>query len=169
MSGYCIELSLHNLKSNERWSLAIHLDIFFSDFCAFIFIWCSFFPYYDELLKGVEGSCRYEVFVCGDNKMEKLAVGPLEQLLPYIPGLKPLHAEGSCSNFTIQPPGKASSTAWFSKSTLNRFLIYNAFFSCLLFSLLLHKMLVNITKKVRYHCVPLMAVLAFSSQIPEYC
>ncbi|XP_044509548.1 uncharacterized protein LOC123228265 isoform X2 [Mangifera indica] len=71
---------------------------------------------------GVEGSCRYEVFVCGDNKMEKLAVGPLEQLLPYIPGLKPLHAEGSCSNFTIQPPGKASSTAWFSKSTLNRFL-----------------------------------------------
>ncbi|KAJ0101617.1 hypothetical protein Patl1_06805 [Pistacia atlantica] len=65
---------------------------------------------------------RYEVFVCGDNKVEKLAVGPLEQLLPYIPALKPLHAEGSYSNFTIQPPGKASSSAWFTKSTLNRFL-----------------------------------------------
>ncbi|XP_044461791.1 uncharacterized protein LOC123193070 [Mangifera indica] len=65
---------------------------------------------------------RYEVFVCGDNKVEKLAVGPLEQLLPYIPGLKPLHAKGSYSNFTTQPAGKASSAAWFTKSTLNRFL-----------------------------------------------
>lgn len=69
--------------------------------------------------------------------MEKLAVGPLEQLLPYIPGLKPLHAKGSYSNFTTQPAGKASSAAWFTKSTLNRFLIYNTLFLVFfLFSLL---------------------------------
>ncbi|KAJ4720273.1 serine/arginine repetitive matrix protein 2-like isoform X2 [Melia azedarach] len=65
---------------------------------------------------------RYEAFICSNNRVEKLAVGPLEQLLLFIPGLKALHAEGSFANFKLQLPGNVSDAAWFTKSTLNRFL-----------------------------------------------
>ncbi|KAH9767644.1 hypothetical protein KPL71_011351 [Citrus sinensis] len=65
---------------------------------------------------------RYEAFVCGNNREEKLAVGPLEQLLPHIPGLKALQGEGSFANLKLELPENANCAAWFTKSTLNRFL-----------------------------------------------
>lgn len=65
---------------------------------------------------------RYEAFVCGNNREEKLAVGPLEQLLPHIPGLKALQAAGSVANLKLELPGNVNGAAWFTKSTLNRFL-----------------------------------------------
>lgn len=65
---------------------------------------------------------RYEAFVCANNREEKLAVGPLEQLLPHIPGLKALQDEGSVANLKLELPGNVNGAAWFTKSTLNRFL-----------------------------------------------
>ncbi|KAL9421889.1 hypothetical protein AB3S75_034209 [Citrus x aurantiifolia] len=65
---------------------------------------------------------RYEAFVCGNNREEKLAVGPLEQLLPHIPGLKALQGEGSFANLKLELPENVNCAAWFTKSTLNRFL-----------------------------------------------
>ncbi|KDO67608.1 hypothetical protein CISIN_1g001105mg [Citrus sinensis] len=65
---------------------------------------------------------RYEAFVCGNNREEKLAVGPLDQLLPHIPGLKALQGEGSFANLKLELPGNVNCAAWFTKSTLNRFL-----------------------------------------------
>ncbi|KAG8644798.1 uncharacterized protein LOC110607439 isoform X1 [Manihot esculenta] len=64
---------------------------------------------------------RYEVFVCGDDEVEKVATGLLEHLLPHLPGVKNLHSRGSNANFKLQVPGQKDTT-WFTKSTLNRFL-----------------------------------------------
>ncbi|KAF2319317.1 hypothetical protein GH714_014633 [Hevea brasiliensis] len=64
---------------------------------------------------------RYEVFVCGDDEVEKLATGLLEHLLPHLPGVNNLHSRGSNANFKLQV-SRHKDTTWFTKSTLNRFL-----------------------------------------------
>ncbi|XP_065870065.1 flocculation protein FLO11-like isoform X2 [Euphorbia lathyris] len=63
---------------------------------------------------------RYEVFVCADDEVEKLACGLLEQLLPHLPGVNNLYREGSDANFKLQVAELHDKT-WFTKSTLNRF------------------------------------------------
>ncbi|XP_038719618.1 uncharacterized protein LOC120012325 isoform X2 [Tripterygium wilfordii] len=65
---------------------------------------------------------RYEAFVCGNNKVEKVSNGPLEQLLPHLSGVNDLYAKRSNSTFTLEHPEEFSHLAWFTKSTLNRFL-----------------------------------------------
>lgn len=63
---------------------------------------------------------RYEVFVCADDEVEKLACGLLEHLLPQLPGVNKLHGEGSNANFKLQVP-ELNDKTWFTKSTLDRF------------------------------------------------
>ncbi|KAJ4850019.1 hypothetical protein Tsubulata_014053 [Turnera subulata] len=65
---------------------------------------------------------RYEIFICGDDEVEKLAVGKLEQLLPHLPGVNGLNAKGSNAIFKLQVSGEPNNASWFTKSTLNRFL-----------------------------------------------
>ena len=65
---------------------------------------------------------RYEAYTCCDNKVEKLAVGLLHKLLPHLPGLNNLSTKGSNANYKLQPPQK--SAAWFTNSTLTRFLSF---------------------------------------------
>ncbi|XP_037494450.1 COP1-interacting protein 7 isoform X2 [Jatropha curcas] len=64
---------------------------------------------------------RYEVFICSDDEVEKLAIGLLEQLSPHLPGVNNLHSIGSNAKFKLQVVGLDEKT-WFTKSTLNRFL-----------------------------------------------
>lgn len=68
------------------------------------------------------GQERFEAYGCIHNKVEKLATGGLDQLLPYIPALRDLYTEGSNCNFKIQLPDNLSGSAWFTKSTFNNFL-----------------------------------------------
>lgn len=42
---------------------------------------------------------KYEIFVCGDDEVEKLAVGLLEQLLPHLPEVRKLYAKGTNAIF----------------------------------------------------------------------
>ncbi|CAK7340029.1 unnamed protein product [Dovyalis caffra] len=65
---------------------------------------------------------RYEIFVCGNDEVEKLAVGLLEQLLPHLPEVHKLYAKGSNAILKLQLTGELSNVPWFTKSTLNRFL-----------------------------------------------
>lgn len=65
---------------------------------------------------------KYEIFVCGDDEVEKLAVGLLEQLLPHLPEVRKLYAKGTNAIFKLQVTGELSNVPWFTKSTLNRFL-----------------------------------------------
>lgn len=65
---------------------------------------------------------KYEIFVCGDDEVEKLAVGLLEQLLPHLPEVRKLYAKGTNAIFKLQVTGELSNAPWFTKSTLNRFL-----------------------------------------------
>ncbi|GLT74528.1 hypothetical protein SLA2020_463180 [Shorea laevis] len=65
---------------------------------------------------------RYEAFICANNKVEKLAVGILEKLLPHLPALSSLHAKGYNANYKLQLPPNLATATWFSKATLSRFL-----------------------------------------------
>ncbi|GLT94588.1 hypothetical protein SLE2022_123200 [Rubroshorea leprosula] len=65
---------------------------------------------------------RYEAFICANNKVEKLAVGILEKLLPHLPALSNLYAKGYNANYKLQLPPNLATAPWFTKATLSRFL-----------------------------------------------
>ncbi|MCL7047005.1 hypothetical protein MKW94_002111, partial [Papaver nudicaule] len=61
----------------------------------------------------------YEAFICRDRKIEKVASGCLEQLTLELPEVKTAE-QGD--NFKLQLPENLRGSAWFTKSTLTRFL-----------------------------------------------
>ncbi|XP_043698861.1 uncharacterized protein LOC122649687 [Telopea speciosissima] len=65
---------------------------------------------------------RYDAFVCGNKTVEKLASGLLEQLVLHLPEAKDAHSKGMVDNFKLLLPGNLRGSAWFSKSTLLRFI-----------------------------------------------
>ncbi|GMI70222.1 hypothetical protein HRI_000691500 [Hibiscus trionum] len=65
---------------------------------------------------------RYEAYICNDNKVEKVGVGVLENLLPHLPALDKLCSQGSNADYKLQPPNNLNSPHWFTKSTFTRFL-----------------------------------------------
>ena len=66
---------------------------------------------------------RYEASVCSRRKMENLEGGVLELLLPHLPTLNELCSKGLNATFKLSPPKNLNGEAWFTKSTLNRFLL----------------------------------------------
>lgn len=90
-------------------------------FCFFSWM-CSIYIYvhHEGLPSEFRWLLRYEVFICGDNKIEKMETGALDILLPYLPALKDLYAKGSSSNLKLQLPENLHGSRWFTKSTLNR-------------------------------------------------
>ncbi|OUZ99641.1 hypothetical protein BVC80_9061g74 [Macleaya cordata] len=65
---------------------------------------------------------RYEAFVCHDRKIEIVASGLLEQLMLELPEVKNFHPEEEGDSFKLQLPENLRGSAWFTKSTLARFL-----------------------------------------------
>ncbi|RZC07428.1 COP1-interacting protein 7-like isoform X3 [Glycine soja] len=65
---------------------------------------------------------RYEAFVCKGKQSDKVAAGHLEHLLPHLPAINDLHAEGFDTNFDLKLPENLHGAEWFSKATVQRFL-----------------------------------------------
>lgn len=67
------------------------------------------------------------MFVCGDNKVEKLETGVLDILMPYLPALKDIHAKGFSSNLKLQLPENLHGSGWFTMSIVNRSVAFKIF------------------------------------------
>ncbi|CAM8964581.1 unnamed protein product [Rhodiola kirilowii] len=65
---------------------------------------------------------RYKTFASNGNKDELLFEGVLEQLTQHLPQVKDFYLGGSEANVKLQWPTNSGAAAWFSKSTLRRFL-----------------------------------------------
>ncbi|XP_020229015.1 uncharacterized protein LOC109810059 isoform X2 [Cajanus cajan] len=65
---------------------------------------------------------RYEAFVCKGKQFDKVAAGDLEHLLPHLPAINDLYAEGFDANFDLKLPENLHGAEWFSKATVKRFL-----------------------------------------------
>ncbi|TKY73976.1 hypothetical protein E2542_SST02735 [Spatholobus suberectus] len=65
---------------------------------------------------------RYEAFVCRGKQSHKVAAGHLEHLLPHLPAINDLYAEGFDANFDLKLPENLHDAEWFSKATVKRFL-----------------------------------------------
>ncbi|XP_022943178.1 uncharacterized protein LOC111447987 isoform X2 [Cucurbita moschata] len=65
---------------------------------------------------------RYEAFACCGNKVDVLADGILDTLLPHLLELQELNAKESKASIKLQSPASSAGSAWFTKSTLTRFL-----------------------------------------------
>ncbi|QCE15419.1 hypothetical protein DEO72_LG11g2430 [Vigna unguiculata] len=65
---------------------------------------------------------KYEAFVCKGMQSDKAAAGHLEHLLPHLPAINDLYAEGFDANFDLELPENLHGAEWFSKATIKRFL-----------------------------------------------
>ncbi|KAK4796202.1 hypothetical protein SAY86_028528 [Trapa natans] len=99
---------------------------------------------------------RYEVFICGDNKIEKMETGVLDHLIRYLPALEDLYAKGSSSNLKLQLPGNLHGSRWFTKATLNKFL-----------NVVSSPELVNNTKSIRDEMSQLEVARKFQISVPS--
>lgn len=71
---------------------------------------------------------RYEAFVCKGKQSDKVAAGHLEHLLPHLPAINDLYAEGFDTNFDLKLPENLHGAEWFSKATVQRFLSKSVLF-----------------------------------------
>ncbi|KAK4795755.1 hypothetical protein SAY86_028081 [Trapa natans] len=99
---------------------------------------------------------QYEVFICGDNKIEKMETGVLDHLIRYLPALDDLYAKGSGSYLKLQLPENLHGSRWFTKSTLNKFL-----------NLVSSPELVNKTKAIRDETSQLEVARKFQISVPS--
>ncbi|XP_058075226.1 COP1-interacting protein 7-like [Magnolia sinica] len=65
---------------------------------------------------------RYEAFVCGEGRTERLASGLLENLVLHLSATGSFISDGSGDNLKLQLPESLRGSSWFTKSTISRFL-----------------------------------------------